>query len=99
MEVDEHTSPSNVEHVLTELSSQAATINKHEQILTEILHLKPLQSHHLSSYLKLLQSYQPSLKVPLSQVHQQDSYSPLRGMMGTQRGVEDTVYSYFPIAA
>jgi len=65
MEVDEHTSPSNVEHVLTELSSQAATINKHEQILTEILHLKPLQSHHLSSYLKLLQSYQPSLKVPL----------------------------------
>ncbi|KAG1936378.1 retrotransposable element [Pimephales promelas] len=76
MEVDEHTSPSNVEHVLTELSSQAATINKHEQILTEILHLKPLQSHHLSSYLKLLQSYQPSLKVPLSQVHQQPNSFP-----------------------
>lgn len=47
MEVDpaeEQTPPSNVERILSELSSQAAAIHKHEQILTEILQRLRLQS-------------------------------------------------------
>ncbi|XP_073693906.1 protein LDOC1-like [Garra rufa] len=48
MEIDpaeEQTPTSNVDRILSELSSQAAAIHKHEQILTEILqHLRPQAS-------------------------------------------------------
>ncbi len=43
--VEEQNPPSNVDRILSELSSQASAINKHEQILTEILQrLRPMQS-------------------------------------------------------